>query len=75
MQLPWQPIGLSQVPVMLPYLPTDAAQAGHLSTDHALVQLSGAGNVTARISLCGAGRKQIRKMAGTITVPAIPHHI
>ena len=48
----------------------DTAGRPPVNPDHAPVQLSGAGNVTARISLCGAGRTLIRKMTGTITVPA-----
>ena len=71
-QLPWRPRGLSQVPVMLPYLPTTWLQAGHPPTRSRPGAVIRRWYRTTRISLCGAGRKLIRKMTGTITVPAIP---
>ena len=58
-----------QVPAIPSYLPMTILRRSPVNPDHAPVQLSGAGNVTARISLCGAGRTLIRKMTGTITVP------
>ena len=70
-QLPWRPIGLQATSTCDTVVPAydDTAGRSPFNPDHAPVQLSGAGNVTARISLCGAGRTLIRKMTGTITVP------
>ena len=76
-QLPWRPIGLQATSTCDTVVPAYGDTAGRppVNPDHAPVQLSGAGNVTARISLCGAGRTLIRKMTGTITAPAIRYHI